>query len=88
MSPHLLNFVDTAAAIAQLDQVITIDTSVAHRAGALGKPTWVVLPFVPDWRWLRFRSDSPWYPTVRLFRQQSPDDWTGVFTQVAQALQC
>ncbi|GAB4194323.1 MAG: hypothetical protein Fur006_40050 [Coleofasciculaceae cyanobacterium] len=86
LSQHLLDFTDTAAAIAQLDLVITIDTSVAHLAAALGKPTWVVLPFVPDWRWLLSRSDSPWYPTMRLFRQDAPNDWTGVFARVAQAL--
>ncbi len=87
LSRQLLDFTDTAAVVAQLDLVITIDTSVAHLAGALGKPTWVVLTFVPDWRWLLSRSDSPWYPTMRLFRQDSPGNWSGVFAQVARALQ-
>ena len=63
-------FMDTAAIMMNLDLVITSDTSVAHLAGALGVPVWVVLPFVPDWRWLLDRSDSPWYPTMRLFRQK------------------
>ncbi|HEY9672213.1 MAG TPA: tetratricopeptide repeat protein [Waterburya sp.] len=87
LSPQLQSFTDTAAAIAQLDLVITIDTSVAHLAGALGKPTWVILPFVPDWRWLLSRCDSPWYPTMRLFRQDFPGDWTKVFSQLSQALE-
>jgi Flp pilus assembly protein TadD len=86
LSHQLTDFTATAAAIAQLDLVITIDTSVAHLAGALGKPTWIVLTFVPDWRWFLSRLDSPWYPTMRLFRQDSPGDWAGVFTRVAQAL--
>ena len=60
---------DTAALIANLDLVISVDTSVAHRAGALAKPVWILLPFIPDWRWLLDRDDSPWYPTARLFRQ-------------------
>jgi hypothetical protein len=65
----LKNFADTAAVVANLDLVISIDSSVAHLAGALAKPVWVLLPFIPDWRWLLDRTDSPWYPTVRLFRQ-------------------
>jgi tetratricopeptide (TPR) repeat protein len=77
---------DTAAMISLLDLVITIDTSVAHLAGAMGKPTWVLLPFSTDWRWLRDRSDNPWYPTARLFRQPAPGDWESVVTQVATAL--
>ncbi|BAY17317.1 TPR repeat-containing protein [Anabaenopsis circularis NIES-21] len=86
LSSYLHNFNDTAAAIAQLDLVLTIDTSVAHLAGALGKPTWVVLPFIPDWRWLLHRDDSPWYPTMRLFRQESVGDWSGVFAKVGQKI--
>ncbi|MCC5635090.1 tetratricopeptide repeat protein [Nostoc sp. CHAB 5844] len=86
LSSYLHNFNDTAAAIAQLDLVLTIDTSVAHLAGAMGKPTWVVLPFIPDWRWLLHREDSPWYPNMRLFRQESLGDWSGVFAKVAQEI--
>ena len=77
---------DTAAMIAALDLVITVDTSIAHLAGALGKPVWVLLPFSADWRWLRGRADSPWYPTARLFRQPALGDWAGVATQVEDAL--
>ena len=69
LSPLLGDFADTAAAIMALDLVITVDTSVAHLAGALGKPVWLLLPYAPDWRWLQARSDSPWYPSARLFRQ-------------------
>ncbi len=87
LSGQIRNFADTAAAIAQLDLVITVDTAVAHLAGALGQPVWVLLPFSPDWRWMLERDDSPWYPTMRLFRQERPGDWGGVFTRVAQALQ-
>jgi tetratricopeptide (TPR) repeat protein len=77
---------DTAAMIALLDLVITIDTSIAHLAGAMGKPTWVLLPSSTDWRWMRERSDNPWYPTARLFRQPAPGDWESVVTQVTAAL--
>jgi len=80
------DFADTAALIATLDCVITIDTSVAHVAAALGKATWVLLPFAPDWRWLLERDDSPWYPTARLFRQTAPGDWPGVIAAVEAAL--
>jgi tetratricopeptide (TPR) repeat protein len=83
----LENFAATAALIAQLDCVISIDTSVAHVAAALGKPTWIMLPYAPDWRWLLERENSPWYPSVRLFRQTAPDDWSGVLERVQQALQ-
>ncbi len=80
------DFADTAALVANLDLVITVDTAVAHLAGAIGKPTWVLLPTPPDWRWLLKRSDSPWYPTMRLFRQQGAGDWDGVVAVVAEAL--
>jgi tetratricopeptide (TPR) repeat protein len=86
LGERLADLADTAAIIAMLDLVITIDTSIAHVAGALGKPMWVLLPFSADWRWLRDRSDSPWYPTARLFRQAAPGDWHSVATQVAEAL--
>jgi Glycosyltransferase family 9 (heptosyltransferase) len=72
-------FIDTAAVMETLDLVITSDTAIAHLAGALGRPVWVALKHVPDWRWLLERADSPWYPTMRLFRQRARDDWTGVF---------
>ncbi|MDX1927851.1 MAG: tetratricopeptide repeat-containing glycosyltransferase family protein [Pirellulaceae bacterium] len=79
-------FMDTAAIMLQLDLVITSDTSIAHLAGALGVPTWLALNYVPDWRWLLQREDSPWYPTLRLFRQDSLGDWSGVFSKIQQAL--
>ena len=74
LSPDLTDFADTAAAITALDLVITVDTSVAHLAGALGKPVWVLTPWVTHWRWMLVREDSPWYPTMRLFRQQKGED--------------
>ena len=76
------SFMDTAAVMKNLDLVITVDTSIAHLAGAMGVSVWVVLPFVSDWRWLLGRSDSPWYPTMRLFRQQSPDGWKFAIDEV------
>ncbi|HEV3136524.1 MAG TPA: tetratricopeptide repeat-containing glycosyltransferase family protein [Pirellulales bacterium] len=79
-------FMDTAAVMKSLDLVITADTSVAHLAGALGVTTWVALPTPPDWRWLLEREDSPWYPTVRLFRQSTPGQWTDVFARMTDAL--
>jgi hypothetical protein len=79
-------FSDTAALVSQLDLVIAADTSVAHLAGALAKPVWVLLPFVPDWRWLLGRDDSPWYPTARLFRQPVIGQWDEVIAQVRTAL--
>ena len=82
----LADFSDTAALTEQLDLVISVDTSVAHLAGALGRPAWVLLPFAPDWRWLLERSDSPWYPTMRLFRQPRAGDWAAAIGEVAAAL--
>jgi ADP-heptose:LPS heptosyltransferase len=70
-----------------LDLVITIDTSIAHLAGALGVPVWILLPYVPDWRWMLERDDSPWYPTMRLFRQKKPGDWPSAIMHVYDALQ-
>ena len=87
LSPELDDFRDTAAAIAALDLVISVDTAVAHLAGALNRPAWVLLPFSPDWRWLLGRADSPWYPSLRLFRQPRPNAWTEVIAAVAQALE-
>ncbi len=83
---ELTDFADTAALIAQLDLVISVDSAVAHLAGALGKPVWILLPHVPDWRWLIGRDDSPWYPTARLFRQPAIGDWDGVFEKIQAAL--
>jgi len=83
---ELKTFADTAALIANLDLIITVDTSVAHLAGALAKPVWILLPFTPDWRWLLDRDDSPWYPTARLFRQDETREWDGVMARVRAAL--
>ena len=80
------DFADTAAFIANLDLVISVDTSVAHLAGAMGKPVWVMLPFAADWRWMREHEDSPWYPTMRLFRQTSIGDWESVIQRVGKIL--
>ena len=83
---ELKDFADTAALIANLDLVIAVDTAVVHLAGAMGKPVWTLLPFVSDWRWLLERDGSPWYPTMRLFRQSSLGDWDRVIARVAEAL--
>ncbi len=83
---ELNDFADTAAVIANLDLVISVDTAVAHLTGAIGKPVWTILPFAPDWRWLLKRNDSPWYPSMRLFRQNQPGDWNGVFENVKHGL--
>jgi hypothetical protein len=82
----LESFADTAALISRLDLVISVDTSVAHLAGALGRPVWILLPFMPDWRWLLDREDSPWYPTARLFRQTERREWQSVVERVHDAL--
>ena len=82
----LRDFSDTAALLDLMDLVITIDTSVAHLAGAMGKRVWILLPYNPDWRWLLDRNDSPWYPSARLFRQQQIGDWAGVIDQVMSQL--
>ena len=80
-------FIDTAAVMENLDLIITSDTSIAHLAGALGRSTWVALRHVPDWRWLLDREDSPWYPTMRLFRQSERDNWKPVFSDMERELQ-
>lgn len=86
LSPQLQDFADTAAAISQLDLVITVDTSVAHLAGAMGKPVWILLPYAADWRWFDTRTDSPWYPSARLFRQPWPGNWVFPILGIREAL--
>jgi tetratricopeptide (TPR) repeat protein len=86
-SEDIYDFSDTAALIENLDLVISVDTAVAHLAGALGKPVWTLLPCIPDWRWMLQREDSPWYPSMRLFRQPSIGDWESVLNRVASELQ-
>ena len=81
-----VTFEDTAAIVASLDMVVTCDTAIAHLAGALGVPVWIALPLIPDWRWQLDRSDSPWYPSARLFRQTQLDRWDDVFAEMAGAL--
>jgi tetratricopeptide (TPR) repeat protein len=83
---ELGDFADTAALVANLDLVVTVDTSVAHLAGAMGKRVWILLPFVPDWRWMLDREDSPWYPTAKLFRQRTRGDWNEVIERLAGEL--
>ncbi|HEB41775.1 MAG TPA: hypothetical protein ENI08_02015, partial [Candidatus Dependentiae bacterium] len=80
-------FMDTVAIIKNLDLVITVDTSIGHLAAALGKPTWVILPNPPDWRWMINRDDTPWYPTMRLFRQPTPGDWESIIAVITQELE-
>lgn len=86
LSLDLHSFADTAAAIAQLDLVISVDTAAAHLAGALGRPVWLMLPHAADWRWFTRRADSPWYPSMRLFRQPAPGDWDSVVAAIKESL--
>jgi hypothetical protein len=86
LTPLIDDFADTAVALASLDLVISVDTGLVHLAGALGRPAWVVLPFVADFRWLRDREDCPWYPSLRLFRMARENDWSGVIARVTEAL--
>jgi tetratricopeptide (TPR) repeat protein len=86
LSPHVADMADTAAQIAHLDLLISADTAVAHLGAALGVPTWVLMPYAPDWRWLQERSDTPWYPKMRLFRQAKPGDWAGVVVKMREVL--
>jgi hypothetical protein len=86
LAPVLRDFAETAAVIANLDLVISVDTAVAHLAGALARPVWLLLPYVPEWRWLLDRDDSPWYPTMRLFRQRTAGDWEGLVEELAEVL--
>jgi tetratricopeptide (TPR) repeat protein len=83
---EIMDFEDTAALIAEMDLIISVDTSLAHLAGSMGRECWVMLPFNPDWRWLLDREDSPWYPTMRLFRQKRIGDWSGVLEEIRAAL--
>jgi hypothetical protein len=85
-SAALIDFAETAALVATLDLVIAVDTSAAHLAGAMGKPVWVMIPFAPDWRWMTGCNDSPWYASLRLFRQTATGDWNGVARRLAEAL--
>jgi hypothetical protein len=86
LAPRLIDFADTAAVVEALDLVVTVDTAVAHLAGALGKPVWTLIPTPADWRWLIAGDDSPWYPTMRLFRQPRPGDWRTPIARIAAAL--
>lgn len=86
LSPLLKDFTDTAAAISELDLVISIDTAVVHLAGAMGTKVWTLLPFIPDWRWFLDQKDTPWYPTMNLFRQPKLDDWISVFVEIGNSL--
>jgi tetratricopeptide (TPR) repeat protein len=86
LTEWMTDYAETAALVANLDLVVTVDTSIAHLAGALGTPAWVLLPFAPDWRWMAGRSDSPWYRSLRLFRQPRAGDWSSVLADVAEAL--
>lgn len=79
-------FMDTAAIMEHMDLIITVDTAIAHLAGAMGKPVWLMLPYQTDWRWIAHRTDSPWYPSMRIFKQQNPFDWDTVALQIYQAL--
>lgn len=86
LAPHIRSFADTAALMSHLDLILTVDTATAHLAGALGRPVWTLLPFVPDWRWLLDREDTPWYPTMRLFRQSANKNWPEVIRKVREHL--
>ncbi len=86
LSPFLTDFAETAAALSCMDLLISADTAVAHLAGTLGKPVWMLTPFAPDWRWLLNRNDSPWYPSMRLFRQKTPGGWEPVIGRILAAL--
>ena len=86
LSPQLTDYLETAGALLQMDLVISVDTSVIHLAASLGLPAWMMVPFAPDWRWLLHRADSPWYPTLRLFRQTEPGNWKKVVELVNKAL--
>ena len=86
LTASITDLADTATLLAQLDLIISVDTVVAHLAGALGRPIWTLLPFVPDWRWGLEREDTPWYPSMRLFRQPTVGDWDSVIRRVVEEL--
>jgi len=86
LAPLIDDFSHTAAVLSELDLLITVDTSVAHLAGAMGRPAWVLLPFNPDWRWQMGREDTPWYPSLRLLRQREFQDWAPVMHEAAGRL--
>jgi hypothetical protein len=86
LGPEIRDYGDTMAIVEALDLLVTVDTSVAHLAGAMGKPVWIMLPYAPDWRWLLGRSDSPWYPSARLFRQSVTRNWQPVMGAIAAAI--
>jgi len=87
LGPDIEDFADTAAAIESLDLVISVDTSVAHLAGALGRPVWIILPFAPDWRWGASGTSSPWYPHARIYRQVNPGKWSGIFSNIVEHIE-
>jgi hypothetical protein len=87
LAPELRDFADTAAVVAEADLVISVDTALCHLAGALGRPVWTLVPYAPDWRWLKAGADSPWYGSMRLFRQPAPQDWASVVAEVRRALE-
>jgi ADP-heptose:LPS heptosyltransferase len=87
MTEDFKDFSDTAALIENLDLVISVDTAIAHLAGAMNKPIWLILPFEPEWRWLTERTDSPWYPSMRIFRQNTFNGWVGVIAKIKKKLE-
>jgi ADP-heptose:LPS heptosyltransferase len=86
LAPYLNHFLDTALAARQMDLIITVDTSMAHLSGALALPVWVLIPPIPDWRWLLEREDSPWYPTMRLLRRNKEESWGNVVSRIIDLL--
>jgi Glycosyltransferase family 9 (heptosyltransferase) len=86
LGPEIRDFADTMAIVECLELVVAVDTAIAHLAGAMGKPVWIMLPFAPYWRWLLDWADSPWYPSARLFRQSAERRWKPVIAQIAAAL--
>jgi hypothetical protein len=84
--PEIADFTETMAVLETLDLIVSVDIAVAHLAGAMGRPVWLMLPFAPDWRWLLDRADSPWYPSARLFRQPAPLQWEPVVAEIAGEL--